>query len=204
MNWYVAHIAGAIFLYSICAPLHLEAQERPCLDGSGAEGVAACDARLADPSNLTPSEVAAYRRARAGHRLDVSDHAGALADLDALSQFDAASTLHHYRRALALKEFELDYQPQIDLSSDRPVGFEALLRWKHPKRGRVSPLAFIPLAEETGLITPIGEWVIRTACHEASSWPGDISIAINVSAVQFRGGGLVGRSSLGQEILEKK
>ncbi|MEQ9240797.1 hypothetical protein [Roseovarius indicus] len=106
MNWYVAHIAGAIFLYSICAPFHLEAQERPCLDGSGAEGVAACDARLADPSNLTPSEVAAYRRARAGHRLDVSDHAGALADLDALSQFDAASTLHHYRRALALKALD--------------------------------------------------------------------------------------------------
>jgi len=113
------------------------------------------------------------------------------------------------RRALALKEFELDYQPQIDLSSDRPVGFEALLRWKHPKRGRVSPLAFIPLAEETGLITPIGEWVIRTACHEASSWPGDISIAINVSAVQFRGGGLVetvlsalSQSGLKPELLE--
>ena len=113
------------------------------------------------------------------------------------------------RRALALREFELDYQPQIDLSSDCPVGFEALLRWNHPKRGRVSPLAFIPLAEETGLITPIGEWVIRTACHEASSWPGDISIAINISAVQFRGGGLVetvlsalSQSGLRPELLE--
>ncbi|WP_277024343.1 putative bifunctional diguanylate cyclase/phosphodiesterase [Aurantimonas coralicida] len=113
------------------------------------------------------------------------------------------------RRALALREFELDYQPQIDLLSDCPVGFEALLRWNHPKRGRVSPLAFIPLAEETGLITPIGEWVIRTACHEASSWPGDISIAINISAVQFRGGGLVetvlsalSQSGLKPELLE--
>ena len=113
------------------------------------------------------------------------------------------------RRALALREFELDYQPQIDLSSDRPVGFEALLRWNHPKRGRVSPLAFIPLAEETGLITPIGEWVLRTACQEASSWRGDISIAINISAVQFRGGGLVetvlsalSQSGLKPELLE--
>ena len=95
------------------------------------------------------------------------------------------------RRALAMKEFELVYQPQVDLAESRPVGFEALLRWNHPRRGRVSPLSFIPLAEETGLITQIGEWVIRTACREATTWPSDLSVSVNVSAVQFRTGTLV-------------
>ncbi|MCB8838810.1 bifunctional diguanylate cyclase/phosphodiesterase [Aurantimonas sp. VKM B-3413] len=95
------------------------------------------------------------------------------------------------RRALALREFELVYQPQFDLAESRPVGFEALLRWNHPRRGRVSPLAFIPLAEETGLITQIGEWVIRTACRQASTWPSGLSVSVNVSAVQFRAGSLV-------------
>jgi len=72
----------------------------------------------------------------------------------------------------------------------RPVrfraGFEALLRWRHPERGMVSPADFIPLAEETGLIVPIGEWVLRQACREAATWPEDVSVAINLSPVQFK------------------
>ena len=89
------------------------------------------------------------------------------------------------RRALALREFELFFQPQVDLESETVVGFEALLRWRHPERGLVSPADFIPLAEEIGLIVPIGDWVIRQACHQAVRWPDHISIAVNVSALQF-------------------
>jgi EAL domain-containing protein (putative c-di-GMP-specific phosphodiesterase class I) len=90
------------------------------------------------------------------------------------------------RVALAQGAFELHYQPQVDLQSDRIVGCEALLRWRHPLRGMVSPADFIPVAEETGLIEEIGQWVLRTACAEAASWPSTIRIAVNVSPIQFR------------------
>jgi diguanylate cyclase (GGDEF)-like protein/PAS domain S-box-containing protein len=94
------------------------------------------------------------------------------------------------RTALAKGEFELYYQPVRNLDREEISGVEALLRWNHPKRGRVSPAEFIPLAEETGLIVPIGEWVLRTACAEATSWPADIGVAVNLSAVQFKRGDL--------------
>jgi diguanylate cyclase (GGDEF)-like protein len=96
-----------------------------------------------------------------------------------------------FRRALALRELALVYQPQLNLDSKRITGFEALLRWRHPKRGIVSPADFIPLAEETGLIVPIGEWVIRTACGDAARWPRPLNVAVNVSAVQFGNPNLV-------------
>lgn len=88
--------------------------------------------------------------------------------------------------ALENGELRLVYQPILDLLSDRVTGFEALLRWRHPERGDVPPAEFIPLAEETGLIVPIGDWVLKEACREAASWPQDIMIAVNVSPVQFR------------------
>ena len=90
------------------------------------------------------------------------------------------------RVALAQGGFELHYQPQVDLQTDRVIGCEALLRWRHPLRGMVSPADFIPVAEETGLIEEIGQWVLRTACTEAATWPENIRIAVNVSPVQFR------------------
>ncbi|HEY0328246.1 MAG TPA: bifunctional diguanylate cyclase/phosphodiesterase [Rhodopseudomonas sp.] len=89
------------------------------------------------------------------------------------------------RRALALREFALVYQPQVNLRTNTVTGFEALLRWHCPTRGLVSPLEFIPLAEETGVITPIGDWVLRTACREAAKWSPHHTVAVNVSAVQF-------------------
>jgi diguanylate cyclase (GGDEF)-like protein len=96
------------------------------------------------------------------------------------------------RRALAMKEFELAYQPQVRVEDGAVTGFEALIRWRHPQRGMVSPADFIPLAEEIGLIAPIGEWVVRTACLEAARWPSTVSLAVNLSPVQFRGAKLVG------------
>jgi diguanylate cyclase (GGDEF)-like protein len=90
------------------------------------------------------------------------------------------------RNAVTAGEFEVFYQPIVNLAENRVTGFEALLRWNHPTRGRVAPNEFIPLAEETGLICTIGEWVIRQACAEARKWPSDLRVAVNVSPVQFR------------------
>jgi diguanylate cyclase (GGDEF)-like protein len=92
----------------------------------------------------------------------------------------------------AIKEggFELNFQPLYSLAEKRLTGFEALIRWNHPRRGRVNPVEFIQLAEETGLIVPIGEWVLREACHQASSWPADVSVAVNVSPKQFAASGI--------------
>jgi diguanylate cyclase (GGDEF)-like protein len=95
------------------------------------------------------------------------------------------------RKALALREFHLHYQPQLNLESNQLVGCEALLRWKHPTRGMVPPLDFIPLAEEIGLIVPIGEWVVRQACRDAASWPDHMTIAVNLSPAQFKSERLV-------------
>jgi len=92
----------------------------------------------------------------------------------------------------AIKEggFELNFQPLYSLAEKRLTGFEALIRWNHPVRGRVNPAEFIPLAEETGLIVPVGEWVLREACHQASTWPDNVSVAVNVSPKQFAASGL--------------
>ena len=90
------------------------------------------------------------------------------------------------QQALASGGFTLHYQPQVSPLTGRLSGAEALLRWQHPTRGMVPPDQFIPLAEEVGLIGPIGEWVLRTACREAATWPGNITVAVNLSAVQLQ------------------
>jgi diguanylate cyclase (GGDEF)-like protein/PAS domain S-box-containing protein len=95
------------------------------------------------------------------------------------------------RRALAQNEFELHYQPLYDLGRDRISGCEALLRWRHPKRGLIAPSDFIPAAEDIGVIAQLGEWVLRTACREAAGWPGAMKVAVNVSPMQFRSRKLV-------------
>jgi diguanylate cyclase (GGDEF)-like protein/PAS domain S-box-containing protein len=90
------------------------------------------------------------------------------------------------RAALPRGEFEMHYQPIRDVAADRIVACEALVRWRHPLRGLIPPGNFIPLAEETGLIVQIGEWVLRTACRDAAAWPDDIGVAVNLSPVQFK------------------
>jgi predicted signal transduction protein with EAL and GGDEF domain len=95
------------------------------------------------------------------------------------------------RKALPAGEFELYYQPVVNVESNRITGFEALIRWNHPAQGMIAPVTFIPLAEEIGFIVPLGEWVIRQACATAARWPEDIHVAVNISAVQFRNPGLM-------------
>ena len=94
------------------------------------------------------------------------------------------------RLAIERGELELYYQPLFDLEQSRICSFEALLRWNHPTRGQISPAEFVPVAEDTGLIVPIGNWAIREACAQAVTWPDHIRIAVNVSPVQFHRGGL--------------
>jgi diguanylate cyclase (GGDEF)-like protein len=111
-------------------------------------------------------------------------------DMDAQMQARRRMELD-LRYALEAEQFEVHYQPVLDLRECRVVGLEALLRWRHPTNGPTSPEEFIPIAEEIGLIGPIGEWVLRRACAHAAAWPGHVKIAVNMSAVQFRAGALL-------------
>jgi EAL domain-containing protein (putative c-di-GMP-specific phosphodiesterase class I) len=107
-------------------------------------------------------------------------------------------------RALERDEFILHYQPKINLRTGEVTGVEALVRWRHPKLGAITPDRFIPLAEETGLIVPIGEWVMRTACRQARRWRDaglpSVGIAVNLSARQFR---LQGLTDLVKDVLRE-
>jgi diguanylate cyclase (GGDEF)-like protein/PAS domain S-box-containing protein len=98
---------------------------------------------------------------------------------------------HDLRRAFAHGEFELHYQPLVDIASNQISGFESLLRWRHSEKGMISPAEFIPVAEDIGLIVPLGEWVLREACEEAAKWPETIKVAVNLSVAQFRSRNLV-------------
>ena len=90
------------------------------------------------------------------------------------------------RKALRDKEFELHYQPLVNLQSNEISAYEALLRWHHPIRGLISPAEFIPVAEETGLIIPLGEWVLRKACEQTANWPDEVKVAVNLSPAQLK------------------
>ena len=94
------------------------------------------------------------------------------------------------RDAIEREEFELHYQPVLDVKTRTLCGAEALIRWRHPTRGLIGPDQFLPLAESTGLIVPLGDWVLQRACADAASWPAYIKIAVNISAVQFKKGNL--------------
>jgi diguanylate cyclase (GGDEF)-like protein len=130
------------------------------------------------------------------------------------SQMDAAVQLRRalevdLRNALARRELELHYQPLTSAATREPCGAEALVRWRHPRRGLIGPDQFIPLAEEIGMIDVVGQYVLQAACHEAASWPAGIRLAVNASPLQFRRGDLVdvvtgalGRSGLAADRLE--
>ena len=145
-------------------------------------GIAVAPTDATDAEHLLKSADLALYRAKTDGR---GTYRFFEAEMDALMQKRRALELD-LRRGLVNAEFELYYQPLVNLETGDVCGFEALLRWNHPERGLVPPLDFIPLAEETELIVPIGEWVIREACAEAAKWPSHIRIAVNVSPVQFK------------------
>ena len=126
------------------------------------------------------ADVALYRAKREG-RGTFSQYRP---EMDALLK--ARGVLEHdLRKALSAGEFELYYQPLIKLEDNSISGFEALIRWRHPDKGLLQPGAFVPLAEEIGLIVPIGEWVVREACAMAAQWPGTLKVAVNISTAHF-------------------
>ena len=131
---------------------------------------------------------------------DLALHAAKAAGTGRYGAFtsDLDETAHTRRKvemdlhnALANGEFELHFQPLFDLKRNRFSAFEALVRWNHPQKGLVAPADFIPVAEETGLIVPLGEWVLKEACRQAVTWPADVRVAVNFSPVQFASPGLV-------------
>ena len=151
------------------------------LPSSSSIGISVAPEDTTSPDQLLRNANTALRHAK-------SEHHGKC------QYFEPAMDIHlqalvelklNLRDALDRNEFLLFYQPLIDLDSGRVVSLEALIRWQHPVRGLVSPADFIPLAEETGCIVPIGRWVLQEACREAALWPEDVMVAVNLSAAQF-------------------
>jgi diguanylate cyclase (GGDEF)-like protein/PAS domain S-box-containing protein len=140
-----------------------------------------------DASALNANADAALYRAKSGGRGSIRFFE---ADMDQRLR-ERRAMVQDLRTAIERGELVLYYQPQARIDGEI-TGFEALVRWQHPTRGLVPPSLFIPAAEESGLILPIGEWVLREACREAATWPKPLNIAINLSAVQFRHGDLPG------------
>jgi predicted signal transduction protein with EAL and GGDEF domain len=153
---------------------------------------------------LKNADLAMYSAKAAGRRT----HRFFEADMDTRAKARRALELD-MRQAIVDGGFELHYQPIVSLQDNTITGCEALLRWRHPELGMISPVDFIPVAEETGLINQLGEWVLFTACTEAATWPDGLKVAINVSPVQFKSSGLalrvveaLGKSGLAANRLE--
>jgi len=139
-----------------------------------------------DPEELLKRADLALYNVKAGGRNDFRIFQPEMLEV-VHSQQSAESEL---RDAIARDEFELYYQPLVDARTRLLCGVEALLRWHHPTKGLVGPDDFVPLAESTGLIVPLGDWVLQQACKDAASWPANIKVAVNISAVQFKKGNL--------------
>jgi diguanylate cyclase (GGDEF)-like protein len=179
-----ATVLAQQLIETIAAPYEIEGHS--VVIGTSA-GIALAPNDGSDPDELLKNADMALYRAKAEGRgtyrffeakMDADMQARRLLEMD-------------LRGALARHEFELFYQPLVDLQAAGLNGFEALLRWRHPERGLVSPAEFIPLAEEIGLISPIGAWVLKQACREAAGWPSHLTIAVNLSPVQFKSRALV-------------
>ena len=177
---------------SVVAERLIQAICRPCNHiGNGMHiglsiGVAVTNSSKVDSEQVVKNaDLALYRAKAAGRNTyRIYDPAMDQANEDRLLlEFDL-------NRALAARQFLLHYQPCVDTATGEFAGFEALLRWDHPLRGLISPTVFIPLAEEMGVIIPIGIWVLNEACRAAARWPDHLRIAVNVSVVQFRQDGL--------------
>ena len=169
----------------IAAPCRIESHN---VTVSASIGVAVAGEECEDAEALVKSADLAMCRAKADGR-------GAYRVFDPEMDAAAQATLRlksEMHRALVNGDFELHYQPIVSTQSGHVTTCEALLRWKHAERGWISPTEFIPLAESTGLIVPLGEWVLRRACAEAAAWPASVKVAVNLSSVQFQSGELVG------------
>jgi diguanylate cyclase (GGDEF)-like protein len=157
------------------------------LDISTSIGIALAPEHGTDVDQLIKSADLALYKAKLGGRNTYRLFEAAMgADADARRALEI-----DLRNALTRCEFELHYHPIVDIRTNEIANVEALIRWRHPERGAIAPADFIPLAEESGLINPIGEWVLQRACADAAGWPPQLKVAANLSPVQFRRGNLV-------------
>jgi predicted signal transduction protein with EAL and GGDEF domain len=179
-----ATVLAARVIEAVSAPYEIEGHQ--VVVGTSV-GIAVAPADSMEPDQLMKNADLALYRAKA-------DGGGAYRffepQMDARMRARRALELD-LRKAIVNREFELYFQPLVNLKSGRITGAEALIRWNHPERGTVLPDDFIPLAEETGLIVPIGEWVLRQACAEAATWPESVMISVNLSPAQFKSRNLV-------------
>lgn len=170
-------------LGALATPFHISEHE---LFVSGSLGISLYPRDGTDAQTLLKNADTAMYRAKDEGR---NNHQFYAAEMNART-LEHLSMENSLRRAMERNEFLLHYQPQVNLATGQTVGMEALVRWQHPEWGLVSPARFIPLAEETGLIVPIGEWVLRTACAQMKSWEAQglplLRVAVNLSARQFR------------------
>jgi diguanylate cyclase (GGDEF)-like protein/PAS domain S-box-containing protein len=176
-----AHVAGTV-MQQLSLPVELESQQS--VTPSVSIGIAICpdDGHTAE-TLLHHADVAMYHAKQDGRNAfrffspEMNAHVVERVQMENM-----------LRRALANGEFALEYQPEIDIQSGRTIGVEALIRWRHPERGLLLPHQFIPVAEESGLIVPIGEWVLRQACDQARAWRDQgypVVVAVNLSGAQF-------------------
>jgi len=183
-NQHEAGIALALrIINAICQPFDLSGQQASV---GTSIGIALAPQHGSDPEELLKRADLALYNVKAGGRNDFRIFQSEMLEV-VHSQQSAESEL---RDAIARDEFELHYQPQVDAKTRQICGVEALVRWRHPTKGLVPPNEFIPLAESTGLIVPLGQWVLQQACKDATAWPAKIKVAVNLSAVQFKKGNL--------------
>lgn len=166
-------------LDAVNQPIDLNGQQ---VNSSVSIGIATSASQASDPARLLKDADLALYRAKADGRATFRFFE---AEMDARAQERRLLEMD-LRHAVTRNQLELHYQAQVETFSDRIVGFEALVRWRHPTKGLIPPASFIPLAEETGIIMRLGEWVMRKACMDAASWPVPVRVAVNVSAAQFK------------------
>jgi diguanylate cyclase (GGDEF)-like protein len=174
-----ASALGANVLQALSSPVRLDEVE---VRISCCVGLALSSADACQPDRLLAHADLALFRAKEGGRASVR----AYTDEIGVERKERLSLLHDLREAVDGAKLRVFFQPIVNLGQRRIVAFEALLRWRDPARGFVSPATFIPLAEESGLIGRIGPWVLNAACKEAASWPEGVKVAVNLSPVQFR------------------
>jgi diguanylate cyclase (GGDEF)-like protein len=154
--------------------------EGHCLCGSASIGIALAPVHGRTPDELFASADAALYAAKAK-----GGDVGTVYEANLREEIHAHPLASELAQGIQNREFILHYQPIVDLELGRPTGVEALMRWKHPRRGTIPPSEFIPLAEQTGLIVELGAWAIRQACHDAMAWPDEISVSVNLSTLQI-------------------
>jgi diguanylate cyclase (GGDEF)-like protein/PAS domain S-box-containing protein len=200
----LARLGGDEFAILISQPASVDAVQdlaqqvltrvsEPCqlddvrVDVRASVGIALCPRDGQDPQALLKSADMALYAAKAAGRNTWRFFDAAMAE----SARTRVRLQHELGVALAQQQFTVVYQPQWHLGREQVIGFEALVRWHHAERGVIAPSEFIPVAEETGQIVPLGTWVLRQACREAAAWPGDLRVSVNLSAVQFRSSSVV-------------